>query len=357
VAALHELLHALSDRGASDLHVKVGAPPHLRVDGHLQPTPFDLLDPPDIEAMARQITPRTRQAEFDEHGEVDFALSVAGLGRFRVHVFRQRGSVAMVFRRVAPGIPSYEDLGLPPVVERLADEASGLVLVTGPAGGGKTTTAAAILDLVNQKRAASITTIEDPIELLHQDKRSIVSQREVGTDTASYAAGMQAALRQDPDVIFIGELPDADTARAALSAAQAGRLVISNLPTTTATETIVRLIDFFPPFEQKQARQTLGQCLRGVISQRLLERADRKGRVPVVEVMVNTSKVVDCVLDPALVGELDRVIADGEYHGMQTFDQSLFQLLKDGLISERDALAVATKPEELRIALANAGIG
>lgn len=356
MATLHELLHALSERGASDLHVKVGAPPHLRVDGHLQPTPFDLLDPPDIEAIARQIIPRSRQAEFDEHGEVDFALSVAGLGRFRVHVFRQRGSVAMVIRRVAPGIPSYEDLGLPPVVERIADEASGLVLVTGPGGGGKTTTAAAILDLVNQKRAASIITIEDPIELLHPDKRSIVSQREVGTDTASYAAGMQAALRQDPDVIFLGELPDADTARAALSAAQAGRLVISNMSTTTAVETIVRLVDFFPPFEQKQVRQTLGQCLRGIISQRLLERADRKGRVPAVEVLVNTSKVVDCVLDPALVTDLDRVIADGEYHGMQTFDQSLLQLLKDGLISQRDALAVATKPEDLRIALASAGL-
>ena len=306
--------------------------------------------------MAFAIMPKERADEFMT-SEADFAYSVSGLGRFRVNVFRQRGSVGLVFRRVLPGTPSFEALGLPPVAARLAEEPRGMVLVTGPTGSGKTTTIAAMIDHINEVKAVNVVTIEDPIEVLHVDKKAIVNQREIGTDTHDYAQAMKRVLRQDPDVIFIGEMRDPETVWAALAAAETGHLVLSTLHTTNATETVNRIVDFFPPFQQKQIRLTLASSLRGVVSQRLLERADGKGRVPSVEVMVMTGRIFDRIVDPdAGQDSIEEIIADGEYYGMQTFDQSLFSLFKNGLVDIRNAMAAASNPHDFRIALQQAGL-
>jgi twitching motility protein PilT len=358
VLDLNELLRYTVEQRGSDLHVKVGAPPHVRIDGHLLPAPFDRLSPADAERMAFQILPKDRADEFVDTSEADFALSLPGLGRFRVNVFRQRGSVGLVFRRVLPGIPSFETLGLPSVVRRLAEEPRGLVLVTGPTGSGKTTTIAAMIDHINETKAVNVVTIEDPIEVLHVDKKSIINQREIGSDTSDYAMAMKRVLRQDPDVIFIGEMRDPETVWAALAAAETGHMVLSTLHTTNAVETVNRVVDFFPPHQQKQVRLTLASSLRGVISQRLLERADGKGRVPSVEVMVMTGRIFDRIVDPtAGTGEsIEEIIADGEYYGMQTFDQSVFNLYKNGMVDLRSAMAAASNPHDFRIALQQAGL-
>ena len=356
MAELQELLQYLMEMRGSDLYVKVGAPPHVRVDGRLQPAPFAPVEVAQTEALAETIVPKHRAAELEERGDLDYALSVSGLGRFRVHLYRQRGSLAIVFRRVVPGIPSWERLGLPPVVEKLAGEQSGLVLVTGPAGSGKTTTVNALIDHINEHRAAHIITIEDPVEYLHTDKQSIISQREVGTDTREPAEAVRRVLRQGPDVLFVSELNDLETIEAVLAASSTGHLVLATMPTQNAAETITRIVDFFPPHMHRQARHLLASALRAVISQRLLERADGKGRTAAVEILINTPKVYDCIIDVDRQVALDRIVAEGEYHGMQTFDQALFTLFKDGLVSLRDALSVATQPEDLRIALQQAGL-
>ena len=353
---LNDLLRYVMEQRASDLHVKVGSPPFIRVDGHLQPAPFDVVNAADTERMAFAIMPKERADEFLNYSEADFAHSVAGMGRFRVNVFRQRGTVALVLRRVLPGTPSFEALGLPPSVRRLTEEPRGLVLVTGPTGSGKTTTIAAMIDSINELQARHIVTIEDPIEVLHADKRSLVNQREIGTDTENYASALKRVLRQDPDVIFIGEMRDPETVGAALSAANTGHLVFSTLHTVNATETVNRIVDFFPPHQQRQARLSLAGSLRGIISQRLLERVDGKGRIPAVEVLVATGRAFDKIVAPDETHELEQIIAEGEYYGMQTFDQSLFGLYKNGLIGLRDALAAASHPHDLRIALQQAGL-
>ena len=354
---LNELLRWTVEQRGSDLHLKVGSPPHVRVDGHLMPTPFEPVSARDTEKTAYAIMPKARADDFATGNEADFAYSVSGLGRFRVNVFRQRGSVGLVFRRVLPGTPSFESLGLPAVVRRLAEEPRGMILVTGPTGSGKTTTIAAMLDHINETRAVNVVTIEDPIEVLHTDKRAIINQREIGTDTADYAEAMKRVLRQDPDVIFIGEMRDPETVWAALSAAETGHLVLSTLHTTNATETVNRIVDFFPPFQQKQVRLTLASSLVGVVSQRLLERADGKGRVPAVEVLVMTGRIFDRIVDPEQGQEsIEDIVADGEYYGMQTFDQSLFALYKNGLVGLRDAMAAASHPHDFRIALQQAGL-
>jgi len=256
-----------------------------------------------------------------------------------------------VLRRVLPGIPSMEELGLPPVVRRLAEEQRGLVLVTGPTGSGKTTTLAAMIDHINEHQARHIVTVEDPIEVLHPDKRSIVNQREIGTDTDDFHNALKRVLRQDPDVILIGEMRDPETVWAALSAAETGHLVLSTLHTMGAVETITRIIDFFPPFQQQQVRMSVATSLKGIVSQRLVERSDHQGRVPALEVMVNTGRVFDKIADAQQTHELDEIIADGEFYGMQTFDQGLRNLYETGQVTRRDALAAASNAHDLRLKL------
>ncbi len=348
---LDELLRVTVQQSASDLHVKVGSPPYLRVDGRLLEMKYEAVTPADTERMAFAILPKARADEFLASNEADFAYTVAGLGRFRVNVFRQRGSVGMVFRRVLPGIPSFEQLGLPPVAARLADEPRGLVLVTGPTGSGKTTTLAAMVDHINDHYTKHIVTIEDPIEVLHPDKKSLVNQREIGTDTEDFHSAMKRVLRQDPDVILIGEMRDPETVWAALAAAETGHLVLSTLHTINATETVNRIIDFFPPYQQRQVRMSLASALRGIISQRLLERLDGKGRIPAVEALVATGRVTDRIVNEDETAELEDVITEGEYYGMQSFDQSLLSLYEHKLITRREGLANASHPHDLRLAI------
>ncbi|MDQ3147478.1 MAG: PilT/PilU family type 4a pilus ATPase [Actinomycetota bacterium] len=356
-AGLDELLSHLLDQRGSDLHVKVGSAPHVRVDGHLQPTPFAAPAAAEVERMAYSILPAARADEFETTHEADFALSIHGIGRFRVNVYRQKGTVAIALRRVLPGIPSFSALGLPKVVQRLAGEPRGLVLVTGPTGSGKTTTVASMIDHINETRAVNIVTIEDPIEVLHNDRRALVSQREIGSDTEGFGEAMRRVLRQDPDVIFVGEMRDPETVWAVLSAAETGHLVFSTLHTADTVETVNRIIDFFPPYQHRQIRLSLATSLRGVISQRLLERADGKGRIPAVEVLINTGRVFDRIVDADLPGDsIEQIIEDGDYYGMKSFDQSLFALYRDGLVSLREAVSVASNPHDFRVALQQAGL-
>jgi twitching motility protein PilT len=349
VLDLDHLLRQAVESGASDIHVKVGSPPYVRIDGRLTKTGFDAVSPAETERVAFAIMPKQRAEEFIAIGEADFAYSVAGLGRFRVNVMRQRGSVGLVLRRVQQTIPSFEQLGLPPAVRRLAENPRGLVLVTGPTGSGKTTTLACMIDHINMTMARHIVTVEDPIEVLHADKESIVNQREIGTDTTDFASALKRVLRQDPDVILVGEMRDTETVKTALSAAETGHLVFSTLHTISATETINRVIDFFPPHEQKQVRISLAGSLRGIVSQRLVERRDERGRIPAVEVLVATGRVFDKVVNAEETHEIEQIIADGEYYGMQTFDQSLLSLYKLGAIDLREALSASSRPHDLRL--------
>jgi twitching motility protein PilT len=305
--------------------------------------------PAETERIAFAIMPKQRAEEFLATCEADFAHSVTGLGRFRVNVLRQRGSVGLVLRRVQNSILGFEDLGLPPAVRRLAENPRGLVLVTGPTGSGKTTTLAAMIDHINETMSRHIVTVEDPIEVLHTDKQSVVNQREIGTDTADFHAALKRVLRQDPDVILIGEMRDPETVKTALSAAETGHLVFSTLHTISATETINRIIDFFPPHEQRQVRMAVAGALRGIVSQRLVECRDGQGRIPAVEVLVATGRVFDKIVNADETHEIDEIIADGEYYGMQSFDQALLALYLRGAIELREALAASSRPHDLRL--------
>jgi twitching motility protein PilT len=306
--------------------------------------------------MVEQVLPAELVERFAATNEADFAYSLSGVGRFRVNAFRARGTLGLVFRRVAMGAQTLEDLKLPEVLGELALEPRGLVLVTGPTGSGKTTTLASMVDLINTYKEVNVVTIEDPIEILHKDKKAIVSQREVGYDTADFTVALRAAMRQDPDVILVGEMRDVETVRAALSAAETGHLVLSTLHTIDASETINRIVDFFPPHEQKQIRGALSQALRGIVSQRLVRRSDGAGRVAVVEVLVNTGRTADAIVDPFTNPPLEDLIKDGEYYKMQTFDKHLFQLVRDGLVTYEDACSVASRPQDLTVELRGAGV-
>jgi twitching motility protein PilT len=350
---LDQLLRHAVDQRASDIHIKVGSRPYLRVDGVLHQTSFEVVEPDETERIAVGIMPPRRAERFREGSEADFVYSAPGQGRFRVSAFRQRGWVGMVMRRVLATPPSFDALGLPPGVQRLSEASSGLVLVTGLAGSGRTSTLASVLDQLNQHHARHIVTIEDPIEVLHPDKRSIVTQREVGTDTASFHEAILHALRQDPDAVFVSALPDAPTARAALEAADVGHLVFATLPTVSATDTVSQVIELFPPHERPQVRGLLARALRGIVCQRLLPRAGGRGRVPAVEVLVVNNAASEA-LSEGKVDRLEGIMRDGEYYDMQTFDQSLLALYRRGLVGRDAALQQATSAPTLRVELEHA---
>ena len=350
------LRYTVSSTG-SDLHMKVGAPPMVRVHGGLEPIEgAPPLSPGDTEAaLDRLIGTNPVRAEFEEQGEADLSYSIPDLSRFRVNAFRQRGSISIVCRVIPFQVRTVEDLGLPPVIRTLAEERRGIILVTGTTGSGKSTTLAAMIDHINSSRPEHIITLEDPIEYLHKDKRSIINQREVGSDTQSFARAMRRVLRQDPDVILVGEMRDEETVRTALSAAETGHLVLSTLHTLDATETINRIIDFFPPHLQQQARVMLASTLRGAISQRLVPTADGHGRVAAAEVLVVTGRVQDLILNASETGKIGSVIAEGEYYGMQTFDQSLLAQVQAGKVLEKIAMDYASSPHDFKLMLASSG--
>ncbi len=349
---IDELLRLTVERGASDLHLKVANVPFLRVDGDLQPTTFPVLTAADTEAFALAVMSDRKRTEFEVTSEADIGYTLAGIGRFRINVFRQRTLVGLAVRRVRSEIPTFEELRLPAVMRTLSESPRGLVLVTGPTGTGKTTTIAAMIGFINRSRRAHIVTIEDPIEVVHDDELSIIQQREVGVDTDSYQAALKYVVRQDPDVIFVGEIRDAESALSAIQAAETGHLVISTLHTIDCMETINRVLDLFPPQQAKEVRTSFAGALRGIVSQRLVPKADGKGRVPVVEVLVNTGRVFDRIVDADQTDSVVDVMAEGGYYGMQTFDQALVQLVKEGFVTVEDARRTATSPHDFDLQLA-----
>ena len=348
---LNEILKIAVKGGASDIHIKAGLPPMFRIDGSLVPYKNGArLMPEDIGKIASSIMNSYQRSKFEETNEVDLAYGVPGLGRFRVNIFQQRGTVGIVFRVIPFSIRNIEELNLPKVVERIANERRGLILVTGTTGSGKSTTLAAMIDHINSTRTAHVITIEDPIEFLIRDKKSIVNQREIGVDTRSFAAALKSALRQDPDVILVGEMRDFETIETALTAAETGHLVMSTLHTIDATETITRIVSVFPPYQQKQVRLMLASIIKGVISQRLVPRADGRGRVPALEVLVSTARIRECVMDKDRTKEIPDAIAKGfTTYGMQTFDQSLMSLVKKKLISYEEALKHVSNPDDFAL--------
>jgi twitching motility protein PilT len=349
-------LRALVELGGSDLHIKVAAPPIVRVNGQLQALEgFEPLKPEDTEKAFHTIAAERSLTEFEEDGEADYSYAIPGVARYRVNTFRQRGSISIVCRAIPYGIRSIEDLGLPEIVRTLAEKPRGLVLVTGTTGSGKSTTLAAMIDHINQTRSRHVVTLEDPIEFLHRDNRSIINQREVGADTKSFARAMRRVLRQDPDVILIGEMRDEETVRTALSAAETGHLVLSTVHTLDATETINRIIDFFPPHLQHQARVMISTTLQGAIAQRLVPDVTGDNRVAVSEILVVTGRVQDLILNPAETGKITEVIAEGEYYGMRTFDQALLGHVREGRISEAVALETASSPHDFKLMVASQG--
>jgi twitching motility protein PilT len=355
---LHEALRYVVGEDGSDLHLKVPSRPLARVNGSLMPIEqYEPMRPEDTERVLREMLAdhADKLAEFDQENEVDFAYAVPGLARFRVNAFRQRGSISLALRVIPPVVRTIHELGLPPVIGDLADEERGLLLLTGTTGSGKSTTLAAIINHINETKARHIVTIEDPIEYLHPDNNSIINQREVGMDTASFSRAMRRVLRQDPDVILIGEMRDEETVRTALSAAETGHLVLSTVHTLDAAESVNRIIDFFPLHEQSQARAMLAGTLKGVVSQRLVPTPDRTGRVAVCEVLRMTGRARDMIMDPEQTDRLREVITEGEYYGMQTFDQALLRHYQAGRVSMEDSLRVATSPHDFKLLVAAEG--
>jgi twitching motility protein PilT len=354
---LQQALRVVVDKAGSDLHLKVPSRPLIRLQGNLLPLDrTDPLTPADTERVLREmLTASDRLAEFAKAGEIDFSYTVRGLARFRVNAFRQRGSISIACRVVPFTIRTVKELGLPDAVSNLANEPRGIILVTGTTGSGKSTTLAAMVDHINQTYPRNIVTIEDPIEYLHRDQLSVVHQREVGFDTNSFAQALRRVLRQDPDVILIGEMRDEETVGTALSAAETGHLVLSTLHTIDAVETVNRIIDFFPPHHHQQVRAMLAGSLRGVISQRLVPTVDGEGRVAACEVLTMTGRVRDMISDQNETGKLGEVIAEGTYYGMQTFDQALLKLYDEGKISMEEALKAATHPHDFKLLVASEG--
>jgi twitching motility protein PilT len=344
---IRDLLRETVEREASDLHLKVGRPPTVRIDGVLESLPEPPLTSTDTAEVAETLMPSWRREHFASRGETDFAFEYHDIGRFRVNVYRQQNEVSLAIRYVVPRVPGMDELGLPPVVGQLADEQDGLILVTGATGSGKSTTLASVVAHINRTRDAHIVTIEDPVEYRHVDERCIISQREIGQDTESFRTALKMVLRQDPDVILIGEMRDAETVWAAITAAETGHLVLATLHATTASEAVNRILDFFPANQQGQVRSSIAGSLRGVVAQRLVTSADLSGRVPVVETLVATGRVFDRIIDAERTHELEDVIRDGSYYGMQLFDQHALELYRAGVITRQVALSSATRPHDL----------
>ncbi len=349
---LNELLMDAMNRRASDVHLKVGQPPIFRIDGELVSLDqYPPLKASEVAKIAYQIMSERQREHFLKHREIDMGYGVMGLGRFRVNIFQQRGTIAIAFRIVPFEIKGFEELNLPvEPLERLSMEQRGLILVTGTTGSGKSTTLAAMIDYINRHRRCHVITIEDPIEFLHRDHLSIISQREIGSDTESFAQALKMALRQDPDVILVGEMRDFETIDTALLAAETGHLVLSTLHTLDAKETINRIVAVYPPYQQKQIRLQLASVLKGVISQRLLPKADGVGRVPAVELLISTARIRECIIDKDRTHEIPIAIAEGHVtYGTQTFDQSLMSLLQRGLITYEEALRHCTNPDDFAL--------
>ena len=347
---LRQLLLKAFKVGASDIHLRVKAPPVLRIDGKIVRLDLAPLDASDIEEYVKQILPTEKKKELPFLKNVDLAYSLPGVCRFRVNIFRQRGTFAIVMRTIPVRVPEIDELNLPPVIKEIALYQRGLVLVTGTTGSGKSTTLAAMLNELNKRDSRVVITIEDPIEYLHSDKKCLFYQREIGDDADDFFTALRAALREDPDVILVGEMRDAETVRTALDAAETGHMVFSTLHTLDAKETINRIISFFPLHQQQAIRFQLASVLKATISQRLIPRADGKGRVPAVEIMIVTEAIKERIMNPELTEEIPQFIEQGhEVYGSQTFDQSLYDLWKKGLITKEDALKYATKPDDLRL--------
>ncbi len=344
------VLQAMVQRNASDLHLKVGRPPMLRINGDLEPLELPQLTPLDLRSVGEQIVPPKQRREFDADREADFAIGVPGIGRFRVNVYQQRGSMAYAFRAIAFQVAQIADLNLPKILEEISLRPRGLVLVTGITGSGKSTALASMIQYINEQRRANIITIEDPIEFLHRDVNCNINQREVGTDTGSFAQALRRVLRQDPDVVMVGEIRDVETLEIALKAADTGHLVFSTLHTTDATQTINRVLSFFPPHQQADVRFSLSTALQAVISLRLVPRADKPGRVPACEVLINTAAVRENIRDINKSLNIPDLIKEGTIqYGMQSFDQSLMQWYSRGVISYDSALFYSTNPSEFAL--------
>ena len=348
---LNEILTIAFKAKGSDIHIKTGLPPIVRIDGRLHPIPNAArLSPDFVSDIAHSMMNDRQRRMFEENYEVDLAYAVPGLGRFRVSVYRQRGTVAMVFRSIAFIIPTLEGLNLPPVMQKICKEERGLILVTGTTGSGKSSTLAAMIDYINNQRTCNIITIEDPVEFLHRDNKSIISQREVGTDTPTFSAALKGALRQDPDVILVGEMRDYETIETAMTAAETGHLVMSTLHTMDAAETLNRIIGVFPPYHQRQVRIQLASIIKAVVSQRLVPKSDGKGRVPAVEVMLASARVRECIDDKDKTKQLNDAIAQGFVtYGMQTFDQSLMRLYSNKLITYEEAIRQSSNPDDFAL--------
>ncbi|PIE03711.1 MAG: type IV pili twitching motility protein PilT [Acidobacteria bacterium] len=348
---INDLLKLATERKASDLHLKVGSNPIIRVDGHLMPlTQVNRLMQEDTVAMAFSILNGRQKQKFKEKHEIDVAYSVPGLGRFRCNIFQQRNTVGMVLRVIPVRILTIRELMLPTTIESICNEQRGMVLVTGTTGSGKSTTLAGMIDHINARRTEHIMTIEDPIEFLHRDKKSIVNQREVDVDTLSFSSALRSALRQDPDVILVGEMRDHETIETAINAAETGHLVLSTLHTLDATETVNRIISVFPPHQQKQVRLQLGGVLKAIVSMRLVPKADNRGRVPAVELMINTAYIKSCIEEKEKTKLIhDAIAAGASQYGMQTFDQSLYYLWRNKLITYEEAIKRASNPDDFKL--------
>ncbi|MBI5210752.1 MAG: type IV pilus twitching motility protein PilT [Elusimicrobia bacterium] len=347
---LQTMLQKMIDTNASDLHIRAGGPAYIRVDGDVATVAPEVLGQAEVEAMLGQISSNRAKKLYEEKGEADFSFQAGEVARFRVNAFRQRAKLCMAIRKIPMKIPTFDDLRLPAATMRkIADNSRGLILVTGITGSGKSSTLSAMVDYVNQSRAEHILTIEDPIEFVHKDKKAIVTQREIGEDTTSYAEGLKMAMRQDPDVILVGEMRDLETTSAALTAALTGHLVFGTLHTTDAIQTISRVVDLYPPHQQALIRLQLAESLKAIISQRLLP-SIKGGRVPAIEILIVTAHVKKCIEENKNV-EIMQACQKGQFYGMVTFNQSLVKLFKDGLVKESDVLDAASSPDDVKLAM------